>query len=220
MKEIKEIFNPLNYPGNFVMHCKTEEEAIQFLKCLESYGLCWCTTEKYCNKTNWHHHKEKTCYNFNEGTYGSIEIFADEESFFGPYKILEWSDFMVGGTESKETFTKKDLKDFDYIVLRNGMVELVSVSLNNTIVVVDPDEDCSIVGGFGRLDDYSEDLTCDFEYQFDIIEVYRPKNEISNCPLRYLEGELIYERPKKKKMTLEEIREKLGFDFEIVEEGV
>ena len=81
-------FNIANYKGNYAMHCKTKEEAKDFCRYLDGLGRKWCDGEKYTENTCWDVYKDKTCYDFNDGTYDSLSYFEENG-----YTILEWSDF-------------------------------------------------------------------------------------------------------------------------------
>lgn len=82
-------FNLNDYRGNYVMHCKTEEEAESFCRFLHQNGRRWCNGDSYLEFNSWDNYERETVYCFNEGTYCSIEYARDLN-----YGILEWSDFM------------------------------------------------------------------------------------------------------------------------------
>ena len=65
-------FDINNYKGKYVMHCKTEKEAIDFCKYLHSIGKRWCLGQSYLEKNNYHHHKKDTAYNFNQGSLADV----------------------------------------------------------------------------------------------------------------------------------------------------
>ena len=81
-------FDIRNYPGKYVMHCKTEEEAYDFLAYLHSIGRRWCSGDSYLVKTRWDEYKAETAYNFNQGAFADISYYTSNG-----YLILEWSDF-------------------------------------------------------------------------------------------------------------------------------
>ena len=81
-------FNIEDYKGKYAMHCKTEEEAKDFCKYLGSLSRKWCDGTKYTEMTYWNFDKDKTCYDFNLGAYGSIEYFYNKK-----YQILEKKSF-------------------------------------------------------------------------------------------------------------------------------
>ena len=204
-------FNIEDYKGDFVMHCKTEEEAKDFCRYLDSVGRkwCdgtkyWCDGTKYTEMTHWNFEKDKTCYDFNLGVYDSIEYFYNKK-----YQILEWGDFM------DNKFTKADLKSGDVVLSVNGDVKIVCIE-TGTLIQRD---------GFSSLYELTDDLKCiysDKEDNFDdIVAVRRPKQpyECQFCAFDEGFGELVYERKDEpEEMTLEEICKALGKEIKIVKE--
>lgn len=41
-----------NKDNKIAVHCKTEEEAIDFCKRMHEHGMKWCTGKSYMEKTN------------------------------------------------------------------------------------------------------------------------------------------------------------------------
>ncbi len=78
------------------MHCKTEEEAIEFCKVMHKAGKKWSSKDSYKNLTGWGIHKEKTCYNFNRGLYDEKAAY-----FSGGHTILEWSQERERGLKNE-----------------------------------------------------------------------------------------------------------------------
>ena len=92
-------FNIDEYKGdNIVMRCRTQESAEQFLKYLDSVGRRWCSGTKYTKNSQFVCYKDRTCYRFNRGEYGSVEYFEEYA-----YEILEFEDFDWGDEDSNET---------------------------------------------------------------------------------------------------------------------
>jgi len=87
--KMKEKFDLNNYKGDYVMHCKTEEEADIFCKFLHDSGRKWQSGDSYTDRTRWHFFKENTVYLFNEGLVDCISANSTVDS----YTILEFSDF-------------------------------------------------------------------------------------------------------------------------------
>lgn len=199
-------FNIEDYKGKYVMHCKTEEEAKDFCNYLDSLGRKWCDGTKYTEMTHWNFEKDKTCYDFNLGVYGSIEYFYNKK-----YQILEWGDFMTNNNK----FTKADLKSGDVVLSVNGDVKIVCIE-TGTLIQRD---------GFSSLYELTDDLKCiysDKEDNFDdIVAVRRPKQpyDCQFCAFYEELGELVYERKDEpEEMTLEEICKALGKEIKIVKE--
>lgn len=178
-----------NKDNKIAVNCKTEEEAKDFCRQMHEHGMKWCTGKSYMEKTNYEECKGETCY-YGKGEYSSRD-FAEKYN----YKILEWSDYM------QKEFTKADLRD--------GMVvEYRSKSYGRRLVIGD-----MLIGaeGSNRLIYYNEDLIdATGDKDFDIMRIYKIQhvsrfNEI----LLYSNLELIWERKESKKMTVEEMRQKL-----------
>lgn len=178
-----------NKDNKIAVHCKTEEEAVDFCKQMHEHGMKWNGGFSYLDYTNYRIYREGTCY-IAKGEY----CFKNYYEKMG-YTILEWSDYM------QEEFTKADLED--------GMVvEYRSKSYGRRLVIGD-----MLIGAEGshRLIYYNEDLIdTTGDKDFDIMRIYKIQhvsrfNEI----LLYSNLELIWERKERKKMTIEEARKKL-----------
>lgn len=176
-----------NKDNRIVVHCKTEEEAKDFCRQMHGQGMKWRNGESYLEDTSYNARYEGTCY-YGDGEWSSLD-FAEKQN----YKILEWSDYM------QKEFTKSDLKD--------GMV-------------VEYNDNCFgkrlVIGGFltgedGYVDlrDYNEDLKSVVS-DLEIVRVYKIKCMGKISSIMY-DGnlELIWERKEPKKMTVEEMRQKL-----------
>lgn len=129
--------------GKFAVHCKTEEEEVDFCKQMHEHGM--------------------------------------------KYKILEWSDYM------QKKFTKSDLKD--------GMVVEYNDNYFRKRLVIGgflTGED-----GYADLGDYNENLKSVVS-DLEIVRVYKIKcmGKISSI-MKDNNLELIWEREKPKKMTVE-----------------
>ena len=172
----------------FVVHCKTEEEAKDFCRQMYKHGMVWGSGNSYLSCTHYEKYKDKTCYD-GQGLYQSYDHFKKYR-----YEILEWSDYM-----DKE-FTKADLRDGMVVEQRDGNMYLV---LAEEVV-----RKC----GYNEMNCYTDDLKCKGYTEGDIVKVYR----ITPESLRRIEDvfiksnlELIWERKEPKKMTVEEMRQKL-----------
>ena len=189
-----------NKDNKIAVNCKTEEEAKDFCKQMHEHEMKWCNGESYLKNTNYNAHHKVTCY------YGSREYSSRDFAEKYNYKILEWSDYM------QKEFTKKYLK--------SGMVvEYGDESLGRRVVIGD-----FLVGedGHARLENYEHNLINRKRIDgMDIVKVYKIKQ---GYPFgRIMEDhnlELIWERKEPKKMTIEEMRQKLeeltGEEIEIV----
>ncbi|MEG1994904.1 MAG: hypothetical protein RR255_00530 [Bacilli bacterium] len=101
---------------DIAIHCKTEEEAKDFIKCADENGCHWINSddddENSSETTCYYVHGAETCY---RSLYGSL--FHGSTDYYKEcgYIILEWSDYM------EKEFTIEDLKS-------GYMVEIVKGS--------------------------------------------------------------------------------------------
>lgn len=188
-----------NKDNKIAVHCKTEEEAKDLCKQMHEHGMKWCNGESYLKNTNYMRN-EGTCY-YGNGEYSS-RVFAEKYN----YKILEWSDYM-----DKE-FTKADLRDGMVVEQRDGDMYLVLAGM-----VVRK-------RGYNRIGDYDDDLKCAGYTGGDIVKVYRITPGSLGCVEHVFikcNLELIWERKEPKKMTVEEMKQKLeeltGEEIEVTE---
>lgn len=177
-----------NKDNKNVVHCKTEEEAKDFCKRMHEHGMKWRDGESYLECTEYGKHLSETCYT-GYGEFESYDFYKERE-----YKILEWSDYM-----DKE-FTKADLRDGMVVEQRNGEMYLV---LAEEVV-----RKC----GYNEMNCYTDDLKCKGYTEGDIVKVYRITPEsLGRIEDVFIKSnlELIWERKEPKKMTVEEMRQKL-----------
>lgn len=189
-------FNIEDYKGKYVMHCKTEEEARDFLTYLNSIGKRWCSGTSYLDNTSYDVYGSQTAYYFNRDEFSNVLWYKKNN-----YTILEWSDFM-----NKE-FTKADLKTGDVVMRRNGKIGIINRELD-TIISKE---------GYSDLNTMSSNLTT-IDEQWDIIAVRRP---LKQCDCQFSAfacewGALVYERKEVEEMTLAEVCKLLGKEIKIV----
>lgn len=189
-----------NKDNKNVVHCKTEEEAKDFCKRMHEHGMKWRDGESYLECTEYGKHLSETCYT-GYGEFASYDFYKERE-----YKILEWSDYM-----NKE-FTKVDLK--------SGMVVEHNDNYFGKRLVVGG----FLIGedGYSDLGDYNENLK-NVASGLEIVRVYKIKCMEKISSIMHDDNlELIWERKKLKKMTVEEMRMKLeeltGEEIEVVQE--
>ena len=172
--------------NKIAVHCKTEEEAKDFCRQMHGQGMKWRNGESYLKNTNYNMHNEGTCY-YGGGEWSSLDIAENYN-----YKILEWSDYM------QKEFTKADLKDGMVVKHRNGDKRMVISE--------------ALIGenGYADRNCFREDLTHRYFKDLDIVGVYaiQEYNNFADMLSDY-NLELIWERKEPKKMTVEEMREKL-----------
>lgn len=173
--------------NKIAVHCKTEEEAKDFCKRMHEHGMKWRDGGSYLECTEYGKHLSETCYT-GYGEFTSYDFYKERE-----YKILEWSDYM-----NKE-FTKSDLK--------SGMVVEYNDNYFGKRLVIGG----FLIGedGYSDLGDYNENLK-NVASGLEIVRVYKIKRmgKFSSI-MKNHNLELIWERKEPKKMTVEEMRQKL-----------
>lgn len=171
--------------GKIVVHCKTKKEAEDFCLQMHEHGMTWESGNSYLSYTYYEVHKNKTCYSI--GGYQSCDYFRKYRC-----NILEWSDYM------QKEFTKADLKDGMVVKHRNGDKKMVISE--------------ALIGENGYADQncFREDLTHRYFKDLDIVGVYaiQEYNNFADMLSDY-NLELIWERTESKKMTVEEMKQKL-----------
>lgn len=195
------MFNFENYKGkNVCIHCKTEEEVENLCDELNKAGLKWVTGDPYDAKNFgiFNRLSSDSVLYFNLGRFGDL-MDVDKDC-----KILEWSDYM------NKNFTKQDLKTGDVCVLRNQEVLITIIDLNCFVSQYNTTS----------IDNYNDDLSNVYTRTFDIMNIYRPKlqDECSFDANDYGNGEHVFEREDNYRLTLEDIKQKLGLDkLEIID---
>ena len=188
-----------NKDNKIAVNCKTEEEAKDFCRQMHGQGMKWRNGESYLKNANYYMHNEGMCY-YGDGEWSSLDIAENYN-----YKILEWSDYM------QKKFTKSDLKD--------GMVVEYNDNYFRKRLVIGgflTGED-----GYADLGDYNENLKSVVS-DLEIVRVYKIKcmGKISSI-MKDHNLELIWERKEPKKMTVEEMKQKLeeltGEEIEVME---
>lgn len=202
---VKPRFDIAKYVGKYVMHVTTEDQAKIFCRYLDSVGKKWSSGNSYLEYTHFDVYKNRTCYNFNVGDYGTDDIAYCPE--YG-WTILEFDDFDWSDFEMKK-FTKADLKNGDVVKFRDGDIGIVILDKNWII--------CK--EAWANLSTYKDDLLATYNHDVDIVAVRRLHN--GGCAFEIFEdgrGELVFERTEVEEMTLEEVCKALGKEIKIVKE--
>lgn len=191
-----------DYKGDYVMWCKTEEEAKDFCRVMHESGRGWASGNLYINHTNYYSHTNETCYNFNAGEFSSMSYYKRND-----YKILKWEDFM----ENK--FTKRDLRTGMLIENRIGALYIVGESVDgDKILAGNPSS------GYYWLDDFEDNLLTKLKYCYedaDIMKVYSLSQLNSNNYTLSKDGRsILFERKETVELTLDEIADKFGIRVE------
>ena len=185
-----------NTKNKIAVHCKTEEEAKDFCKRMHEHGMKWCSGESYLKETNYKFCEEEICYI--KGEFSPYQYYKSNG-----YEILEWSDYM------QKEFAKADLKDGMVVEYRDGDRRLVI--------------DKYLIGkkAHYELSTYNENLEDGYP-GLTIMKVFKIRQRaILERILDDDNLELIWERTEPKKMTVEEMRQKLeeltGEEIEVTE---
>lgn len=174
-----------NKDNRIAVHCKTEEEAKDFCEQMHEKGMRWSDGETLLENTVWYVHGEKTCYVY--GVSFSHYRWAKKKG----HRILEWGDYM------QKEFTKADLKSGMVVEYRDGDRRLVI--------------DKYLIGKntHYELSPYNENLEDEYP-RLTIMKVFKIRQRaILERILDDDNLELIWERTEPKKMTIEEMRQKL-----------
>ena len=187
--------------GKIVVHCKTKKEAEDFCLQMNEQGMAWGSGNSYLSYTHYGEYRDKTCYS-GDGGYQSYDYFEKYK-----YNILEWSDYM------QKEFTKADLEDGMVVEQRDGSMYLVLAEMAVRKAK------CNNIGGF------DDDLKWEGYAGGDIIRIYSIIPEsLGSIEEVFVKSnlELIWERKEPKKMTIEEMRQKLeeltGEEIEVMQE--
>lgn len=135
-----------------------------------------------------------------------------------------FTDEMFEGLVDENMFTKKDLKEFDIVKLRNGKVFMVfsnKLAKEGFGIYSDATHGCH-----KYFEEYNDDLTSkDGKHDDDIVAVehfkgyrYTWLNEFFNCNYDFfpVKNKWDWERKEVKEMTVEEIEKELGYKVKVV----
>ena len=182
-----------NSNGKIAVHCKTEEEAEEFIKECFKHGIKWCYSDE--NTTHWEEVNERNYY-----------VYSGRHLYYGN-GISNPNEITI--VEYKED-SKMELKEGMIVECRNGNRYLLR-KRNSELM-------CSNFDGWFTAT-YNEKLNENGYYgeDFDIMKIYEPRaNVLRNLfDDKYLT--CIWERKEPKKMTLAQISEALGYEVEVVD---
>lgn len=189
--------------NNVAVHCKTEEEANDFCKQMNQYGLRWSTSDSYLKYNYYEAYGPKTCYS-NQGEFCSLDYFE-----YNNYRIFEWSDYM-------KIVPRDILKPGHMVELRSGYYYMYLPYIEGYAFVksfVNPE----------NLESYDEELKHKENNDFDVMKIYglaRYDVDIFNYSRK--DRPLLWKRDKRPeiKMTVDEMKQKLEeiLNAKIVEE--
>lgn len=140
------------------VHCRTEEEAIDFCKQMDNRGLEWSSGGNHTDCNNWGVYKKDTCYT--RSMYSEIDFYKGISR-----KIVEWRDFM------KNEFTKADLKTGHIATTTDGTEYVVLLNFSHTFSN-DQDVMLGIENNWLSLSSYDNNLIeNDGNSEYDIVKV-------------------------------------------------
>ena len=194
--------------GKYIaVHCKTEEEAEEFLEMLKYDGIKWLDGNELTDYNNWIWHKEYTCYIINDNKrmlYGSCKYFRD----YGKQVITFTELKKKIKEEEKMEFTKKNLKSEMVVELRNGSKRLI-IECDEGLIYVE-------ISNADFASQYNKYLTHSVHKHLDIQKVF----DYPTISINYMiekNKKPIWERKSPKEMTIKEIEKELGYPVKIVE---
>lgn len=184
-----------NSNGKIAVHCKTEEEAEEFIKECYKHGISW----KYsrANETNWKLYKENTYYRCDSNlclNYGNIN-----SVFKGELPVVEYKED-----------NKMELKEGMIIECRNGNRYLLR-KVGDVLIGSNFDGWIKATYDENLCESYYHDET------FDIMKIYKSKVYVLENLFNNNYLICIWERKVLKKMTLAQISEALGYEVEVID---
>ena len=181
----------LNKNNKIAVHCKTEEEAIDFCEQMNKHGLRFSDGGSYIFNNYWRTtYEEKMIYS-NDGMYGTQWDYSR-----GSWKIYEWSEYM------EHEFTKDMLKTGMFIKQQNDIIYEVLLDTKFGDILINKI-------GFNYLTHYKNNLGNSAFSELNIIEVRQPKNQLQYNFENWEDMEIIWAKEPQKELwsngkTLEE----------------
>ena len=198
---VKPKFDIKNYPGNYVMYCKTYDEAKYFYEYISDIR-----NERFLTSLDnmWHDYKNNLCFDLNYRSYCGEKFYKNSNYTILYFEDFDWSDFKM-----LKDFTKADLKNGDVVKISDGTIGIICLD-TDTIILKD---------GFDRVSELSDDLKFIQSKRGAHITMVRRPYHSFHCQFDAFElnwGELVYERKEVEEMTLEEVCKALGKEIKIV----
>lgn len=187
-----------NSNGKIAVHCKTEEEAKEFIKECFKHGIKWCYSDE--NTTHWEEANGRIYY-----VYSGMHLY-----YYGNLarKINE-----ITIVEYKED-NKMELKEGMIVECRNGDRYLLRNVRDELILSANKGwNECTYDNNFI---DIGEDAK-EFNGDYDIMKIYESKAYVLEDLFNNNYLTCIWERKEPKKMTLAQISEALGYEVEVID---
>lgn len=182
-----------NSNGKIAVHCKTEEEAEEFIKECFKHGIKWSYSDE--NTTHWEEVNERNYY-----------VYSGRHLYYGN-GVSNPNEITV--VEYKED-SKMELKEGMIVECRNGSRYLLR-KVGDVLIGSNFDEWIKTT--------YNENL-CENYYHyetFDIMKIYISKSPKLEGLFANNYLDCIWERKEPKKMTLAQISEALGYEVEVID---
>jgi hypothetical protein len=203
-------FNYYKYK-KIAINCKSKNQAKKFCKLAHKNGFDWCNGDS-CYTEIPYEYSENTCYFFEDALddplaiENSLSVTDMSRAINDQYDIVEFTDIIAGKYDRrKKMFTKKDLRNGDYVKCRNGK--------NHIYVEVDGQGYFVNDRGYNFIHSYDDNLTVTCCTDWDVVEVRRTNicginDAFASCH----EQNIVYKRSEQKLwngMTYEEAHRKL-----------
>ena len=183
-----------DYKGDYIMWCKTEEEAKDFCRVMHESGRKWGSGDSYIKCSRFTDYLGETCYNFNSGSFAHKNWYKRYD-----FTILEWEDFM------EKELTLSDLNVGMLIEIRRGDKFIIAQNEGDIFGTNDSE--------WLSFDNFEEDMRYynRGDYYFDIVKVYgRCKKNNGFYTYDTTNRDLLFQRKEKKELTMQEIADKFG----------
>lgn len=188
--------------GEFVVNCRTEDQAKKFVKICYDNGIEWFDPDDHKSETYWDCYGYEICYRADDYDLCCASI----EWYNGEWQIITFDEFME--EYEMKNFTKDNLKVGMLVEFKCDVRKVVMPNKNGLYLM-----GCS---SSYELHDFNDDLT--HKNNDDIMKVYDlPRyNIISNSIYSRDNRNLLWEREEVKELTIDEISELLGYKVKVV----
>jgi hypothetical protein len=150
----KQKFDKRFLGKKIAIHCKTEQEAKEFIRLVNSFGYSF---PRGTGITYWDKYDETISYTLE---YGSLSYCRHSYFIEQNYEIVEYSDLI------DKPMSKSDLKSNYLVELRNGRLYLLAYDKDDELLLLSKDDT------YGTTESYREDLTHMGFQSLDIMKVY------------------------------------------------